>query len=100
MSNFQKLEKLILNLSSSVKHIESEMGSMKSEMGSMKSEMNARFDNIENTLADTKQEMQDEAIATRSLINQAFEHISDQMSQNDKPIQPSIVFRTRRHTPV
>jgi archaellum component FlaC len=55
-----------------------------------------RFDRIEDTIDDLRSEVRGENIVTRSLINQAFEHISDQMANKDQSIQPSGVFlRTR-----
>jgi predicted RNase H-like nuclease (RuvC/YqgF family) len=104
MSDLVKIEKLLTELTVSVKNLESEMGSMKSEMGSMKSEMGSmksemgsRFDRLEDTVNDLRTEMRDDSAATRALLNQAFEHISDQIALDGKPIQPSIVFRTQRH---
>jgi predicted RNase H-like nuclease (RuvC/YqgF family) len=97
MSDLVKIEKLLTELTVSVKNLESEMGSMKSEMGSMKSEMGSRFDRLEDTVNDLRTEMRDDSAATRALLNQAFEHISDQIAREGKPIQPSIVFRTQRH---
>jgi peptidoglycan hydrolase CwlO-like protein len=102
MSDFLKLEKMITELTHSVGRIESEMGSMKSEMGSMKSEMGSMksemgsmksemgsmksemqsgFRRLEELVLDTRDEMRSENAASRTLINQAFTHISDQLAR-------------------
>lgn len=37
----------------------------------------------------------DESTATRALLNQAFEHISDQIAREDHTQIPSLIFRSR-----
>ncbi len=56
----------------------------------------SRLTNIEDAVVDLRQEMTDEATATRALLGQAFEHISDQMASKDQAIQPSLIFRHSR----
>lgn len=97
MSDTTNLEKMIMDLTDSVKSIEvkvwsieSHIDSMKSEMGSMKSEMNSGFRRLEELALDTRDEMRTENIATRTLLNQAFTHISDQlMRDGDTSFAPS-----------
>lgn len=43
-----------------------------------------------------REEMRDDSAATRALLGQAFEHISDQMASQDHAIQPSMIFRHSR----
>ena len=43
------------------------------------SSMDARFDRLEDQLGDFRDEFHAESRATRTLLNQAFEHISDQL---------------------
>ena len=42
-----------------------------------------------------RSEMRDESVATRALLNQAFEHISDQIARDDHMQTPSMIFRSR-----
>jgi hypothetical protein len=112
MSDTQKLESLILELTKSVKNIESEMSSMKSGMGSMKSEMNTRFDGVDTRLdrietwndkafsaiEDLRTELKSDGAATRGMIYEAYEQISDMRDVLEKrtPIQSPTMNRYPR----
>ena len=43
--------------------------------------MHTGFDRLENTILDVRDEMRAENVTTRTLFNQAFTHISDQLSR-------------------
>jgi hypothetical protein len=103
MSDTQNLEKMILSLTQSVQGLEVNMKSLGANMKSLESKMDtrfdavdARFDRIEDTIDDLRSEVRSENIVTRSLLNQAFEHISDQIASKDQSIQPSLIFRHSR----
>ena len=85
-----------------LREIRSDVSELKSDVSELKSDMwevKSRLWSLEESILDIRDEMRSENQATRALLNQAFEHISDQIAREGKPIQPSIVFRTQRHTP-
>jgi uncharacterized protein YoxC len=96
MADFNSLEKMILSLTQSVQGLESNMKGLESKMDDRFDAVDARFDRIEDTIDDLRSEVRSENIVTRSLLNQAFEHISDQMASKDQSIQPSLIFRHSR----
>jgi chromosome segregation ATPase len=81
-SEIGSMKSEIGSMKSEIGSMKSEMGSMKSEMGSMKSEMHTGFRRLEEIALDTRDEMRTENIATRTLLNQAFTHISDQLGRD------------------
>ncbi len=90
---------MVLTLIQSVQGLEVNIKGLESKIDARFDGVDARFDRIEDTIDDLRSEVRSENIVTRSLINQAFEHISDQMANQDQAIQPSLVFRhSRSHT--
>jgi chromosome segregation ATPase len=82
-----------------VSELKSDVSVLKSDVSELKSDMTSvkgRLGSLEETMYDFREEFRSESAATRSLLNQAFEHISDQIAEPDhKPI-PSLVFRSRQ----
>ena len=90
----------VSGLKSDVSGLKSDVSGLKSDVSELKSDMRdvkSQLWTLEENVLDIMDEMRSENQATRSLINQAFEHISDQIAREGKPIQPSLVFRTQRH---
>lgn len=57
--------------------------------------LESRMEHIEDAVSDLRDEVRAESATTRVLLNQAFEHISDQIASDDHQIKPSMVFRSR-----
>ncbi len=94
---------LMKTIQSDISVLKSDVSVLKSDVSVLKSDMTAMRDQL-NTLSDTVSEMREEhhaeSSATRALLSQAFEHISDQMAEPDHQPIPSLVFRSRSRTPV
>jgi chromosome segregation ATPase len=90
---FEQVDKRFDTLESKVDTLESRVWNLETSVQSL----DARIQRLEDAVDTVRTEMRDDSAATRALLNQAFEHISDQIAREGKPIQPSIVFRTQRH---
>lgn len=77
---------------SMMKELKSDVSELKSDMYTVKD----RLLGIEDNIFDMRDEMRVEQSATRALLGQAFEHISDQMASKDQAVQPSVIFRHSR----
>jgi predicted nuclease with TOPRIM domain len=106
----QEVLKVLHELKSDVSELKSDFSELKSDVSELKSDvselksdvsnMNMRLSSLENIVLDLRDEVRSESSATRALLGQAFEHISDQIAQDDgKPILSSWVFRARRPNP-
>ena len=85
-SDTSHLEQIILDFQKSMDArfdtIDTRLSSMDARFDSMDARfdsMDARFDRLEDQLGDFRDEFHAESRATRTLLNQAFEHISDQL---------------------
>ncbi len=102
-SDVSELKTDVAVLKSEVAILKSDVAILKSDVSELKSDMThvkGRLDSLEDTMYDFREEFRSESTATRSLLNQAFEHISDQIAQPDHKPVPSLVFRSRRSSPV
>ncbi|MBP9779917.1 hypothetical protein KBD33_04840 [Candidatus Gracilibacteria bacterium] len=106
MSDIARLEALMIDFGYSMKQVQSDISDIKSNLSVLRSDVSVlksdmilvkdRLGSLEETVYDFREEFRSESTATRSLLNQAFEHISDQIAEPDhKPI-PSLVFRSRQ----
>ena len=107
MSTYTPFEQEILGLmktmQSDVSVLKSDVSVLKSDVSVLKSDMievKGKIDTLSETVLDLKDELHAESSATRALLSQAFEHISDQMAEPDHQPIPSMVFRSRSRTPV
>ncbi len=96
MSSYTQFESEMLKMMGELKSDVSELKSDVSELKTSMTEVKGRLISIEDAVVDLRQEMTDEWTATRALLGQAFEHISDQMASKDHAIQPSLIFRHSR----
>ena len=90
-------------LKSDVSVLKSDISVLKSDVSVLKSDMIAvkgQLNTLSDTVSDMREELHAESSATRALLSQAFEHISDQMAEPDHQPIPSLVFRSRSRTPV
>lgn len=94
---------MIIDLTQSVKGLESKMDTrfdtVDTRLTGVEGHLTGvegHLTNIEEAVVDLRQEMIDDSTATRALLGQAFEHISDQMASKDQAIQPSLIFRHSR----
>lgn len=78
MSDNAKLEKLVLGLYD-------QFTEMKTEMNARFDAVDVRFDRLEDNISDVRDEMRAEGAATRTLVHQAFEHITSLQVQNAHP---------------
>ena len=97
-SDISVLKTDVAVLKSDVSILKSDVSELKEDVSELKSDMThvkGRLDSLEDTMCDFREEFHSESAATRSLLNQAFEHISDQIASPDKKPVPSLVFRSR-----
>ena len=71
-SDTSHLEQIILDLQ---KSMDARFDTIDTQLSSI----GTRFDRLEDQLGDFRDEFHAESRATRTLLNQAFEHISDQL---------------------
>ena len=57
--------------------LKSDVSELKSDMGEIKT----RLSSLEDTVLDVRDEMRAENVTTRTLLSQAFTHISDQLAR-------------------
>ncbi len=78
-SDTSHLEQIILDFQKSMDARFDTIDTRLSSMDARFDSMDARFDRLEDQLGDFRDEFHAESRATRTLLNQAFEHISDQL---------------------
>jgi chromosome segregation ATPase len=99
LSMMKELKSDVSELKSDVSELKSDVSELKSDVSELKSDMHTvkdRLTSIEDNIFDMRDEMRAEQSATRALLGQAFEHISDQMASKDQAVQPSVIFRHSR----
>ena len=63
-------------------------------------QIDTRLVRLEESVLDLRDEVRGESTATRALLNQAFDHLSDQIASESRVPTPSPVFVSRAHKPV
>jgi chromosome segregation ATPase len=79
------LDQKVSSLEGDIKSLKKDVHSLDERVTNLDKTMSSGFDRLENLVLDTRDESRAESRATRTLLDQAFQHISDHLVHQDTP---------------